>query len=152
MPEKTVQKLHDDPLKQFSIFLENKVGRFIDIIQLLESHNTHVVALTVLDTTDSAIVRLVLDDPDRGRDLLKEHSIAATESDVLGVELDAVTDLHKVLTSLLRAEINIFYIYSFLNRPHGKAALILQVDDAECAVHALIQNQFKILRQRDIAR
>lgn len=152
MSTKTAQRKKDDAVKQFSVFLENRVGRFLDIISLLQTHATHVLALTVIDTSDSSIVRLVLDDPDRGRALFQEHYVAYTESDVLVVELDAVTDLEKILNTLLQAEINILYTYSFLNRPRNKPALVISLDDMECATHALMQNHFKILHQRDISR
>ena len=148
----TAKRKKDDPVRQFSIFLENKVGRFIDIISLLESRGTHVMAVTVLDTTDSSIVRLILDDPDRGRALFDEHYIPYTESEILAVELNAVTDLQKILATLLQAEINILYMYSFLDRPRSKLALILKVDDFECATQALLNNQFRVLFQRDISR
>jgi hypothetical protein len=147
-----VQKLRHDPVKQISVFLENKVGRLLDIINLLEAHNTHALALTILDTTDSSIIRMVLDDPDRARALLQEHIIPYTESEVIVVELSATTDLHTILSLLLLAEINIHYLYSFLNRPKGKSAIVLHVDDHEVALHALNQNNFKVLQQRDISR
>lgn len=148
----TTQRKSDEPITQFSIFLENKVGRFIEIIGTLAKHDTHVMAMTVVDTADSAIVRLIFDDPDRARALFQEHMIAHTATGVLVVEMSAVTDLQKILSSLLQAEINILYIYPFLHRPKSKSALVLKVDDDECATHALMQNQFKVLNQRDIAR
>lgn len=152
MAAKTTQKPTEDPVKQFSVFIENKVGRLMDIISLLDSHNTHVVALTILDTTDSSIVRMIVDDPDRTRVLFQEHAIPHTELDVIAVEMKAVSDLKSTLAVLLQAEINILSSYSFLTRPQGKSALALNVDDQECAVHVLTQNQFKVLHQRDISR
>ncbi|MFZ5806343.1 MAG: acetolactate synthase [Verrucomicrobiota bacterium] len=139
-------------MKQFSLFLENRVGKFLDIISLLKKHETHVLAVNVVDTSDSSIVRLVLDDPDRGRALFQEHYIPFIESDMLVVEMDAITDFETILNVLLQAEINIMYTYSFLGRPKGKPALAFSMDDPECAVHALLQHHFKILHQRDISR
>lgn len=152
MPAKIDRQKSDPPVIQFSIFLENKVGRFIDIIAMLEKHDTHVMAMTVLDTTDSAIVRMVFDDSDRARALFQEHLIPHTETDVLVVEMNAVTDLKKILSSLLQAEINIHYMYSFLNRPKSKSAMAVKMDDPDLAKHALMRTNFKVLNQRDIAR
>ena len=57
-----------DPVKQFSVFTENRVGRLYDLVGLLRENNVHVIAITVLDTTDSAILRLIVDDPDKARE------------------------------------------------------------------------------------
>ena len=75
MDKPTVISGLPDPVRQFSIFTENKVGRLRDITRLFSEHHIQVVALTTLDTTDSAIVRVVVDDPDKARILLGEHGI-----------------------------------------------------------------------------
>jgi hypothetical protein len=113
----------------------------------------HVVALSILDTSDAAIVRLVTDDPDKARVLFQEHGLAFTEVSLVVVELSSsAADLKAVLTALLQAECNIHSAYSLLTRPRGKAALALHVEDGECACSVLQANQFKLLTQRDISR
>ena len=67
MSANTIPARQAEPVKQFSVFTPNRLGRLHELINLLGSHNVHVLALTVLDTTDSAVLRPVLDDPDRGR-------------------------------------------------------------------------------------
>lgn len=141
-----------DPVKQFSVFAENRVGRLHDLIALLRSSQVHVVALTVLDTTDSAIVRLILDDPDKARELMINNDFPFGESDVLAVEINDEGDLASVLKALLMAEINIHYVYSFIKRPGERAALALNVEDADVAAQSLNQQGFKVLTQRDISR
>ncbi|MBX7123182.1 MAG: acetolactate synthase [Opitutaceae bacterium] len=141
-----------DPVKQFSVFAENRVGRLHDLIALLRSNQVHVVALTVLDTTDSAIVRLILDDPDKARELMINNDFPFGESDVLAVEINDEGDLASVLKALLMAEINIHYVYSFIKRPGERAALALNVEDADVAAQSLNQQGFKVLTQRDISR
>ena len=96
-----------DPVKQFSVFAENRVGRLHDLTALLRGNNVHIIALTVLDTTDSAIVRLIVDDPDRARELMINNDFPFGESDVLAVEIADESDLGPVLSALLEAEINI---------------------------------------------
>ncbi|HRE81907.1 MAG TPA: acetolactate synthase [Opitutaceae bacterium] len=141
-----------DPVKQFSVFAENRVGRLHDLTALLKANNVHIVALTVLDTTDSAIVRLIVDDPDKARELMINNDFPFGESDVLAVEITDESDLKQVLTALLVAEINIHYVYSFLKRPGDRTALALNVEDTDVAAQSLGLHGFKVLTQRDISR
>lgn len=141
-----------DPVKQFSVFAENRVGRLYDLTALLKDNNVHVIALTVLDTTDSSILRLVVDDPDKARELMVNNDFPYTECDVLAVEISDESDLKGILTALLEAEINIHYVYSFIKRPEGRSALALNIEDADVAAQSLNQRGFKVLTQRDISR
>ncbi len=153
MSTKTLEDTQDHKVRQFSVFLENKAGRLLEIVQFFAQHNVHVVALTVLDTADCAVARMVVDDPDRARSIFQEHAIAFSETNLVVVELpSSATDLKNVLCALLQAEVNIHFTYSFLTRPRGKAALAMCVEDEECARSVLLQNSFKILTQRDISR
>src|SRR5476651_228958 len=95
-----------DPVKQFSVFAENRVGRLYDLTNLLKEHNVHVMAITVLDTTDSSIIRLVVDDPTKTRELLVNNDLAYGECNILAVELADESELKGVLAALLEAEIN----------------------------------------------
>ena len=99
------------------MFVANRLGLLHDLTALLKKGNVHVMAITVFDTTDSAIVRLIVDDPDKARDLMITNDFPYTESDVLAVEIASEADLTGVLAALLEAEINIHYIYSFIKRP-----------------------------------
>lgn len=144
--------LSTGPVKQFSVFTENRVGRLFDLTSLLSQHNVHIVAVTVLDTTESAIMRLIVDDPDRTRELLVNNDFSYTEDDVLAVEISSESSLKQVLAALLEAEINIQYIYAFTKRPEGRAAFALHVEDAEIGAQALGHRGFKVLTQRDISR
>ena len=141
-----------DPVKQFSVFAENRVGRLYDLIGLLKGSNVHVMAITVLDTTDSAILRLVVDDPEKARELMVNNDFPYTEVDVLAVEISDEGDLKGVLAALFEAEINIHYVYSFIKRPEGKYALAINVEDADVAAQALGKRGYKVLTQRDISR
>ena len=141
-----------DPVRQFSVFAENRVGRLYDLIGLFKDNNVHVVAITVLDTTDSAIVRLIVDDPDRARELMVNNDFPYTECAILAVEINDESELKGVLSALLEAEINIHYIYSFIKRPEGRAALVVSAEDADTASQALGHRGFRILTQRDISR
>jgi hypothetical protein len=141
-----------DPVKQFSVFAENRVGRLNDLAGLFKQHNVHLMAITVLDTSDSAIMRLIVDDPDRARELMVNNDFPYTECEVLAVEIGDESKLRGVLAALFEAEINVRYVYSFIKRPHEGAALVLNVEDLDVAAHALNRCGFKVLSQRDISR
>lgn len=141
-----------DPVKQFSVFTENRVGRLNELSALLKQNSVHIIALTVLDTTDSAIVRMIVDDTDKARELMINNDFPYTECDLLAVEISDESDLKGVLGALLEAEINVHYIYSFIKRPSDRAALAINVEDADVAAQALNQRGFRVLTQRDISR
>jgi hypothetical protein len=141
-----------DPVKQFSVFTENRVGRLNDLSALLKQNNVHIIAITVLDTTDSAIVRMIVDDPDKSRELMINNDFPYTECDVLAVEINDESDLKGVLSALLEAEINVHYVYSFIKRPSDRAALAINVEDSDVAAQALNHRGFRVLTQRDISR
>lgn len=152
LPE-TTQKIEGPLVRQFSVFLPNKVGAMLDVVKLLNVHNTHVVALSVSESTDSAIARIIVSDPERVENLFKEHNIAFGVCEVVVVELrEVATQLVKLLAALFMAEVNVHFTYPLLIQPRGQAALALHVDDTDCASSVLKGEGFQILSQRDISR
>ena len=141
-----------DPVHQFSVFVENRVGRLHELTALLKTNNVHVMAITILDSTDSTIVRLVVDDPAKARELMVNNDFPYTETDVLAVEITDESELKGVLAALFEAEINVYYVYSFMKRPEGKSALVINAEDSDVAAQALNQRGFRALSQSDIAR
>jgi len=152
MAQKTLQGARSQPVKQFSVFTANKLGRLHDLVGLFAANEVHVLALTVLDTTDSSILRIVVDDPGRARELLNEHRFLYTESELVVVEVDSDTKLRGALAALLEAELNINYLYSFLIRPNGRSILALSIEDRELAAETLRRHQLNVLNQADISR
>lgn len=147
----TAKPRRPDQVIQFSVFTPNRLGRLHDLIRFLSVRNVHVLALMVLDTTDSAIIRLVVDDPDRARELLVQEGFPFTESNLVTVEVDS-TDLSRLMAALLQAELNINYLYSFIPHPQGKSIVALSMEDNDLAEQALRRHQFRTLRQSDISR
>jgi hypothetical protein len=141
-----------DPVKQFSVFAENRVGRLNDLAALFRDHNVHIMAITVLDTTDSAIMRVIVDDPDKARELMVNNDFPYTECEVLAVEIGDESKLKGVLGAIFEAEINVHYVYSFIKRPQGGAALVLSIEDIDVAAQALNRCGYRVLTQRDISR
>ncbi len=147
----TLESRHD-PIKQFAVFMENKLGRLHDLIRVLTENEVHVMAMTVLDTTDSSILRMIVDDHERAGSILKKNQFHYSETPVLVLEMNSSSDLHKALCALLEAEINIHYTYSFITRPRGKCALAFNLEDPDVADHALRQSGFHVLNRGDITR
>jgi hypothetical protein len=151
MPIETTKSRSPDPVVQFSVFTPNRLGRLHDLIRLMNARGVHVLALMVLDTTDSAIIRVVVDDPDSARDLLVTEGFPFTESRMVVVEV-LPTELNRLMAALLEAELNINYLYSFIPQPEGKPLVGLSIEDNETAEQALKRHQFRTLRQNDISR
>jgi hypothetical protein len=142
----------NDPVKQFSVFAENRLGRLYDLTSLLKENNVHIMAITVLDTTDSAIVRFIVDDPAKARELMINNDFPYVEHDVVAVEITDESQFKGVLAALFEAEINIHYIYSFIKRPEGRSGLAISAEDDDVAAQALSKRSFRVLTQRDISR
>lgn len=140
------------PVIQFSIHADNKVGRLHEIIGLLSVHEVHIVALSILDTTDSSIVRVIINYPEEAQKLLIEHQFSFVQSELIAVELTSEAEIGNVTGALVQAEINIHYIYPFLVRPNGRYALAISLEDNDLAADTLRRSQLKVIGQDDIAR
>lgn len=140
------------PVVQFSIHADNKVGRLHEIIGLLSVHEVHLVALSILDTTDSSIVRIIVDYPEEAQKLLIEHQFSFVQSELIAVELSSEAEVATVTSALVQAEINIHYIYPFLIRPHDRYALAISLEDNDLAADTLTRSQLRVIGQDDIAR
>ncbi len=149
----TTEKTGGPRVNQFSIFLPNKVGALLDVVKLLNDRKVDVVAISVQDSADTAIVRIVVSDPESVQDVFHEHDIPFSMCQLCVVELrEGATELGKVLAALLAAEVNIFGAYALLTRPRGRTALAIHVEDDECACAVLNSHGFTILGQSDISR
>jgi hypothetical protein len=130
-------------LRQFTVFLENRVGQLLEVVRRFEGSNVRIVAITISDSTECAIVRFVLSDPEQGREVLERAGLAIVESDLIGVELPENSQpLLQVCTALLQAEVNITQVYPLLARPHGSPAVALMVDNIEIALDTLATKGF----------
>ncbi|XHR30751.1 MAG: acetolactate synthase [Chthoniobacteraceae bacterium] len=140
-------------MKQFAIFLPNKVGILAEIVKLLKDRSIDVLALAIQDSADCAIVRIIVSDPEQAQELFELHDVPFSVSNVLVVELrEGASELSKLLSALLMAEVNIHGSYGLLPRPRGNTAMALHVEDNDCAVAVLTSHSFRILSQLDISR
>jgi len=152
MTEQVAEGVGNSPVVQFSVFLENKVGRLSEFTRMLSTNDIHIMAMTVLDTTDSSIIRIVVDDPDQASSVLYLQGYSYTESVLLAVELENVEEVPRLLSTILGAEINVHYLYPFLYRPKGKSAVVMHLEELDMAAEVLKQHQFRVLTQDDISR
>lgn len=138
-------------IRQFTVFLENRVGQLLEVVRRFEGSNVRIVALTISDSTECAVARFLLSDPEQGRELLERAGLAIVESDLIGVELpDSPQPLLQVCTALLQAEVNITQVYPLLSRPHGAPAVALMVDNIEMAIDTLANKGFAAINEDDL--
>jgi hypothetical protein len=139
-------------VRQFNVFLENRVGGLLNVVRRFEQTDVRIVSLIVNDLTDCAIIRLVLSDPERGLEILRLANLPVTESDLLVVELpEHPQPLPVICKCLLVAEINIDYAYHLVFGSPIRAALALHVDDHEMAVTTLSQQGFTLFTENDLS-
>lgn len=149
----TTESLGGPEVRQFSVFLPNKVGALLEIVKLLGENNVVVLALSVVDSAESAVGRIIVSDPEAVSNLFEMQGIPFSECRVLLVELqEGAQDLARVLAALLMAEVNIYFSHPMLIRPRGRAVLVVHVDDSDCAQSVLTGENFILLNQADISR
>ncbi len=139
-------------VRQFNVFVENRVGNLLTVVRRFEASDNRIVSLTVVDSADCAIIRMVLADPERAREIFDLHGLPCTESDLLVVGLpDVRQPLVQICKALLGAEISIHYAYPLLIGPKGHSALALHVEDHECAAQTLERLGFTLYTEKDLS-
>lgn len=138
-------------IRQFTVFLENRVGALMGVVRRFEGSNVRIVALTISDSTECALVRFLLSDPEAGREILERAGLAIVESDLIGVELPETSQpMLSICTALLRAEVNITQVYPLLVRPTGRPAVALMVDNIEHGLETLAQKGFHAINEDEL--
>jgi hypothetical protein len=138
-------------IRQFTIFLENRVGKLLEVVRRFEGSRVRIVAVSISETSECALVRLLLSYPEQGREILERAGLAIIESDLIGVELpEGPQPLLEICTALLQAEINIVQAYPLLARPGDRAAVALMVDNIEIAQETLAAKGFTMVTEADL--
>lgn len=133
-------------VKQISIFLENKSGRLAQVSRVLGENGINIRALSIADTTDFGILRLIVNDPDKAYQVLKEAGFTVSTTDVIAVEVtDVPGGLADVLQLLDQSGINIEYLYAFVQKVSNAALVVFRVEQLEEAVKVLQQEGIRIL-------
>lgn len=138
-------------LRQFCVFLENRVGRLNDLMRQLESLDTRVVAMSIFDSVDFAMVRLMFNNSDRAREKLELSGFLFSESDVVGVQLpEGEKPFNDVCSALVNAEVNIHHAYPLLYRRQGRGAIAMFVDDVDQALQILQESGHRTITENDL--
>ena len=138
-------------LRQFVVFLENRVGRLSELMRQVESLAVRVLALSIVDSVDCANVRLIFNNADRARERLELASFLFSESDVVGVELpDDDKPFDAICTALLKAELNIHHASLLRYRRNGRSAVAMYVDDVDLATSSLEEAGLRIITEGDL--
>lgn len=139
-------------IRQFTVFLENRVGQLLDVVRRFEGSKVHIVAISIHDSTECSFVRFLLSHPEHGREILERAGLALIESDLIGVELpEGPQPLLQVCTALLQAEVNIVQAYPLLLRPHGRPVVALMVDNIDMGLETLDAKGFSMVTEKDLS-
>lgn len=144
---------HGEPVRQFSVMLPNRVGALAAMIKLLRGQNIETLGLSVQDSRDATVARLVVSDPHAAENLFMERGFAHAVSEIVVVAFkESGAELLQCLDTLMVAETNIDFAYALLPHPKGLSMLAMHVEDYEFAVAILHQSGFKLMYQADLSR
>ena len=134
-------------VEQISIFIENKSGRLAEVCGILGTAGVNIRALSLADTSDFGILRLIVNDTEKALQVLREHHFTVSKTEVIGVEVpDTPGGLSSILQILDRNNVNVEYMYAFVERSGGNAVIIFRFDNVDEAISALTKNGVKILK------
>ncbi|MDI9447722.1 MAG: ACT domain-containing protein [Pelotomaculaceae bacterium] len=138
-------------VKQISIFLENKSGRLAKVTKVLGESGINIRALSIADTTDFGILRLIVNNPEKAYRVLKNAGFTLSTTDVIAVEVaDVPGGLSEPLLILDRAGINIEYLYAFVQKASSAALVVFRVEQLDEAVRALQENGIRLLSEEEV--
>ena len=138
-------------VEQISVFLENKAGRLAEATGVLARAGVSIRALSLADTSDFGVLRLIVDDNDAARRALRDGGFTVTKTDVVAVEVpDRPGGLHELLSLLDGAGLNVEYMYAFVEKSTDKAILVFRFDNAAGAIETLRAGGVRILAEADV--
>lgn len=138
-------------VEQISVFLENKSGRLADVAGVLAKEGINIRALSLADTTDFGILRLIVNDTEKAKKVLKENGFTVGKTEVIAVEVaDRPGGLADILNVMRDSGINVEYMYAFVQKSAGNAIIIFRFDELEKAIDALQKAGIRIMKGEDI--
>lgn len=149
-PTGTTQGYAPPSVTQFSVFLDNRVGKLHELLRTFEHSAVHLCAFSVHDASDHAVVRLITSNSHETRLVLTRHQLAFSEASLLVVELDKQHTLERVCLYLLGAELNIRFAYPLLETSYHAAAVAMAVDDVTLAGQILRRKEFRLMGEEDL--
>ncbi len=138
-------------VKQISVFLENKSGRLAEVTKILGEKDIDISALSIADTTDFGILRLIVNNPKKAEQILKEKNFAVSCTNVIAIAVaDKPGGLAEVLQILDNYSIGIEYMYAFVGKNKDEALVIIRVEDLIKAVEVLNKNKIRVLSANEV--
>lgn len=138
-------------VKQISVFIENKKGALAEVTSFMASHGINLYALSIADSQDFGILRIITDDPDNAREILKEEGYTVTATSVLAVEIDDTPgSMASILNVLNENDIVVEYTYAFIAKADNRAYMIFRVDNKDKANDALEKSGIATIDQKDL--
>jgi len=138
-------------VEQISIFLENKYGRLAEVTEVLAKAGINIRALSLADTADFGILRLIVNDTEKAKAVLKDNGFTVGKTEVVAVEVpDRPGGLAGILNALKGEGINVEYMYAFVQRSGENAIIIFRFDDVEKAIYALQEGKIRILKGEEV--
>jgi hypothetical protein len=133
-------------VEQISVFIENKSGRLAEVTGILEDSGINIRALSLADTSDFGILRLIVNDREKAKTVLKEKGFTVSKTEVVAVEVpDRPGGLHQILQKLDGESINVEYMYAFVERCGENAVIIFRFDETDKAIKTLTGSGFKVI-------
>lgn len=138
-------------IKQLSIFLQNRMGSLSKPLEVLTVADVNIRAMCMADTSEFGILRLVVDDPDKGKEALEQNNFLVKITEIIGVEMhDAPGGLTSVLNIIRDNNIDLEYLYAFTHEKEGKAILLLHADDIDALIDVLNKNNIPIVPSNEV--
>ncbi len=138
-------------VEQISVFLENKSGRLAEVAEVLAGGNVNIRALSLADTTDFGILRLIVNDSEKAKKILRDNGFTVGKTEVLAVEVsDRPGGLAAILNVMKDNGINVEYMYAFVQKSGGNAIIIFRFDELDRAIESLQKAGIRILRGEDV--
>lgn len=140
-------------IKQLTVFVQNSKGTIVSVTDTLAKNNINLRALSIAETEDFGILRLIVNDTDLAKKILEENGNLIKTIDVIGVKIgDEPGKLTSALAVLDKASINVEYLYAFMSRTEKHAYVVLRVEDNASAEKALVDAGFKLITEQDVCK
>ena len=138
-------------IRQVSVFLENKTGRLFEVCKRLAEAEVNIRALSIAETADYGVLRLIVNDPEKAMRVMAESGFTVSETAVIAVEVpDEPGGLHEVLAPLYDANVNIEYLYCFVEKSGESAIVVFRVEQLDAAIRALQGGGYTVMREEEV--
>jgi hypothetical protein len=138
-------------VEQISVFLENKAGRLFEVTRILAEAGINIRALSLADTSDFGILRLIVNDNNRAKEVLRQQGFTVGKTEVVAVEVtDQPGGLHRILEILYKANVNVEYMYAFVHQSGSNAVIIFRFDNVDDALKILLENNVTVIEGKKL--